>query len=95
MSDPYGILRIYRKGGSMIEQEESFLDAMNINQMVIDAEMTYIAEELFQQWTDSNSDEGIFYADYRFAEMCESVELKKAFNTYYELNEGDEYYVGV
>ena len=79
----------------MIEQDESFLDAMNINQMVIDAEATYIAEELFQQWTDSNLDEGTFYADYRFAEMCESEELKKAFNTYYELKEGDEYYVGV
>ena len=79
----------------MIEQEESFLDAMNINQMVIDAEATYIAEELFQQWTDSNSDEGIFYADYRFAEMCESEELKKAFNTYYDLKEGDEYYIEI
>ena len=79
----------------MIEQEESFLDAMNINQMVIDAEATYIAEELFQQWTDSNLDEGTFYADYRFAEMCDSKQIKEAFNTYYKLNEGDEYYVGV
>ena len=73
----------------------SFLEEMNINQMVIDAEITYIAEELFQQWTDSNLDEGTFYADFRFAEMCESKEIKQAFNTYYELKEGDEYYVGV
>ena len=79
----------------MIEQEESFLDAMNINQMVIDAEMTSIGEHLFQEWNDSNLDEGLFYADYQFALMCDSQELKKAFNTYYELNEGDEYYVGV
>ena len=74
---------------------ENFLDAMNINQMVIDAEIQYISEELFQQWTDSNLDEGTFYADYRFAEMCDSKQIKEAFNTYYKLNEGDEYYVGV
>ena len=40
-------------------------------------------------------DEGTFYADYQFALMCDSQELKKAFNTYYELKEDDEYYVGV
>ena len=74
---------------------ENFLDAMNINQMVIDAEIQYISEELFQQWTDSNLDEGTFYADYRFAEMCDSKQIKEAFNTYYKLNEGDEYYVGI
>jgi hypothetical protein len=58
-------------------------------------EITSIGEHLFQEWTDSNLDEGIFYADYQFALMCDSKELKQAFNTYYELNEGDEYYVGV
>ncbi len=77
----------------MIEQDESFLDGMNINQMVIDAEVQTISEHLFQEWTNSNLDEGTFYADYRFAEMCESEELKKAFNQFYDLKEGDEYYV--
>ncbi len=79
----------------MIEQEESFLDAMNINQMVIDAEITSIGEQLFEDWNNSNLDEGTFWADYQFALMCDSKELKQAFNTYYELKEGDEYYVGV
>jgi hypothetical protein len=79
----------------MIEQEESFLDAMNINQMVIDAEITSIGEHLFQEWTDSNLDEGIFYADYQFALMCDSKEIKQAFNQFYDLKEDDEYYVGI
>ena len=59
----------------------SFLEEMNINQMVIDAEITYIAEELFQQWTDSNLDEGTFYADFRFAEISLKrtlINVKKA-----------------
>jgi len=74
---------------------EHFLDAMNINQMVIDAEVQAISEHLFQEWTDSNLDEGTFYADFQFALMCDSKEIKQAFNTYYELKEEDEYYVGV
>ena len=79
----------------MIEQEESFLDAMNINQMVIDAEVQTISEHLFTEWVNSNLDEGTFYADYRFAEMCDSKFIKQSFNTYYNLAEEDEYYVGI
>ena len=79
----------------MKENKEHFLDAMNINQMVIDAEIQGISEHLFDEWMNSNLDEGTFYADFRFAEMCDSKQIKDAFNTYYELNEGDEYYVGV
>mgnify|MGYP003334319164 CR=1 FL=1 len=74
---------------------EHFLDAMNINQMVIDAEIQTISEQLFEDWTNANLDEGTFYADYQIALMCDSKELKQAFNTYYELDEEDEYYVGV
>ena len=73
----------------------SFLEEANINQMVIDAEVQYISEQLFDGWMDSNLDEGCFYADYRFAEMCESKYVKEAFNKFYELSESDEYYVGV
>jgi hypothetical protein len=86
MSDPHGIIGFYRKGGSM-----SFLE--DENQMVIDAEMQTIAEHLFQEWMDSNLDEGTFYADYRFAELCDSNYLKGRFNQFYDLKPEDDYYL--
>ena len=51
MSDPHGIIGIYRKGGSM-----SFLE--NENQMVIDAIYHEIGEQLVEDWVNSNLDEG-------------------------------------
>jgi hypothetical protein len=86
MSDPHGIIGIYRKGGSM-----SFLE--NENQMVIDAEYSYIGEQLVEEWVNSNLDEGQLYADYRFAEMCESNYLKGRFNQFYDLSPNDQYYL--
>lgn len=73
----------------------SFLEEANINQMVIDAEIQGISEHLFQEWMDSNLDEGSFYADYQFAVMCDSKEIKQAFNQFYDLKEDDEHYVGL
>ena len=86
MSDPYGILGNYRKGGSM-----SFLE--NENQMVIDATYAEIGEMLVEDWVNSNLDEGQMYADFRFAEMSDSNYLKGRFNQFYDLNEGDQYYL--
>ena len=86
MSDPYGILRNYRKGGSM-----SFLE--NENQMVIDATYQEIGEMLVEDWINSNLDEGQMFADYRFAEMSDSNYLKGRFNLFYDLNPGDQYYL--
>ena len=86
MSDPYGILGDYRKGGSM-----SFLE--NENQMVIDATYAEIGEMLVEDWVNSNLDEGQMYADFRFAEMSDSNYLKGRFNQFYDLNEGDQYYL--
>jgi len=86
MSDPHGIIGNYRKGGSM-----SFLE--NENQMVIDAEYSYIGEQLVEEWVNSNLDEGQLYADYRFAEMCESNYLKGRFNQFYDLSPNDQYYL--
>ena len=73
----------------------SFLEEMNINQMVIDAEIQGISEHLFQEWMDSNLDEGTFWADFQFASLCDSKEIKQAFNQFYDLKEGDELYVRV
>ena len=86
MSDPYGILGIYRKGGSM-----SFLE--NENQMVIDATYQEIGEMLVEDWVNSNLDEGQLFADFRFAEMSDSNYLKGRFNLFYDLKPGDQYYL--
>ena len=42
---------------------------------------------------NSNLDEGQLYADYRFAEMCESNYLKGRFNQFYDLKPEDQYYI--
>ncbi len=86
MSDPHGIIGNYRKGGSM-----SFLE--NENQMVIDAEIQAIGEQLFNDWMYENLNEGEFYADFRFAEMSDSNYLKGRFNLFYDLKPEDQYYL--
>ena len=88
MSDPQCIIGIYRKGGGM-----SFLEEMNINQMVIDAAITDIQEQLFEQWAYENLNEGEFYADFRFAEMSDDNFLKQKFNEFYELSPENDYYL--
>ena len=88
MSDPYVTINPQWKGK---ERGMSFLE--NENQMVIDAEYSYIGEQLVEDWVNSNLDEGQLYADYRFAEMCESNYLKGRFNQFYDLNPNDQYYV--
>jgi len=70
---------------------ESFLE--NENQMVIDAELSAIGDHLVQEWINSNLDEGVYYADKCFAEMCESTYLKGRFNQFYDLKPGDEDYI--
>ena len=69
----------------------SFLE--NENQMVIDAEIQSIGEQLFTEWMDSNLDEGQFFADRRFAEMSDSNYLKGRFNQFYDLTPDDEHYI--
>jgi hypothetical protein len=69
----------------------SFLD--NENQMVIDAEMSAIADQLLDDWIQSNLDESVFYSDYQIAMMCDSNYLKGRFNQYYDLKPEDEHYI--
>ena len=61
--------------------------------MVIDAEITEIGEQLFEDWNNSNLDEGTFYADWRIADMSSSNYLKGRFNQFYDLKKGEEYYI--
>ena len=69
----------------------SFLE--DVNQMVIDAVYSDIAEQLLEQWINNNLDEGQYYADKQFAEMSGDEFVQKEFNRFYELKEGDEGYI--
>ena len=69
----------------------SFFD--NENQMVIDAVIQEVSEQLFEDWNNANLDEGEIYADYRILELAGSNYLNGRFNQYYDLKEGDEYYL--
>ena len=69
----------------------SFLE--NENQMVIDAEYSAIGDHLVQEWINSNLDEGVYYADKCFAEMCDSNYLKGRFNQFYNLKPEDDDYI--
>jgi hypothetical protein len=69
----------------------SFLE--DENQMVIDAEMSAIADQLLEDWINSNLDEGQLWADFQFASMCDSNYLKGRFNQFYDLKPEDQYYV--
>ena len=69
----------------------SFME--NENQMIIDATIQEIGMELFEQWNDSNLDEGIFYADWKIAEICNSNYLKRRYNEHWELTPDEEFYV--
>ena len=68
----------------------SFLD--DENQMLIDAVITEISEQLFEDWNSSNLDEGTFYADYQIALMTDDKYIKSKFNEFYELTPEDEEY---
>ena len=86
MSDPHGIIGIYRKGGSIMA--ELFIDT--IAEHITGAMQQEIAEELFDQWSYNNLEEGEAYAEFRFMEYA-SPELKQQYNEYYGYIEGDEF----
>ena len=69
----------------------SFMD--NENQMVIDATLSEIGDQLFENWHNSNLDECILYADYQIALMCDSNYLKRRYNEHWELTPDEEFYV--
>ena len=85
MSDPYGILGIYRKGGGIME---AFTDT--VGEHLLGAIQVDIEQYLFEQWNNSNLDEGEAYAEYRFMQFAPD-NLKQSYNEYYGYIEGDEY----
>ena len=65
------------------------------NEMVMGAIMSDIADQLLDDWVQSNLDEGQFWSDYQIASMCDSNYLKGRFNQFYDLKPEDQYYVEV
>ena len=63
-----------------------------VGEHILGAIQTDIEEHLFEQWNNSNLDEGNLYAEYRFFEFA-SPEIKKQYNEHYGYVEGDEYYL--
>ena len=86
MSDPHGIIGHYRKGGSIMA--EQFIDT--IAEHIIGAMQQEIGEELFDQWSNKNLDEGPDYAEHMFMQFA-SDDLKQQYNEYYGYIEGDEF----
>jgi len=69
----------------------SFLE--NENQMVIDATLSEIGDQLVEDWINNNLDEGQLYSDWRIADMSDSNYLKGRFNEFYNLTPEDQYYL--
>ena len=69
----------------------SFLE--NENQMLIDATLSEIGEELVEDWINSNLDEGQLYADWCSADRSGSNQLKGRFKQHLDLNPTDNYYL--
>ena len=57
-----------------------------------DAVFTDIAEQLLQDWIDSNLDEGEYYCDLQVAYRSGDKDIRKRFNEYYNLTEADDDY---
>ena len=86
MSDPHGIIGHYRKGGSIMA--EQFIDT--IAEHITGAMQQEIAEQLFDDWSNKNLDEGSDYAEWQFMQYA-SDDLKQQYNEYYGYIEGDEF----
>ena len=86
MSDPHGIIDPYRKGGRIMA--EQFIDT--VAEHITGAMQQEIAEQLFDDWSNKNLDEGSDYAEWQFMQYA-SDELKQQYNEYYGYIEGDEY----
>jgi hypothetical protein len=71
----------------------SFLE--DVNQMVIDAVYSEIADQLLDDWINSNLNEGQYYADKQFAIMSGDKFIFDEFNKFYELKEGDDDYLDI
>jgi hypothetical protein len=69
---------------------EQFIDT--VAEHITGAMIQEIGEELFDQWSNKNLDEGSDYAEREFMAYA-SPELQKQYNEFYGYKEGDEYFL--
>jgi hypothetical protein len=81
----YGKINITTTTGETMEQ---FIDTLA--EHITGAIQQEIAEELFDQWSYNNLEEGEDYAENKFMQYA-STELKQQYNEYYGYIEGDEF----
>jgi hypothetical protein len=67
---------------------ELFIDT--IAEHITGAIQQEISEQLFDDWSNANADEGDAYCEFKFMEFA-SPELKQQYNEYYGYIEGDEF----
>ena len=63
--------------------------------MVKDAVFSDIADQLLDDWIQSNLDEGQYYADLQIAYRSGDPMLQDKFNKFYGLTEKDDDYFGI
>ena len=68
----------------------------DIPDMVKEAVMTDIADQLLEDWINNLLDEGQYFADLNVASMSGDIAFQRRFNEFYNLTEKDEdYFHGV
>ena len=67
---------------------EQFIDT--VAEHITGAMIQEIGEELFDQWSYNNLEEGEAYAEWQFMKFA-SPELKQQYNEYYGYIEGDDF----
>ena len=67
----------------------------NMNQMEQDGIVDTVAHQLFEDWVNSNLDEGVMYADHQICLLYGAPELQKEFNEFYNMKPEDELYFEV
>ena len=71
----------------------SFLD--DEIEMLQEAIQSEISEYLFEEWINTQLDEGQEWADYQIALITDDNYVKGKYNAYYNLKKGDLHYVEV
>ena len=64
----------------------------NLGEHIMGAIQVDIEEHLFEQWNNTNLDEGVEYAEWQFLQFAPDS-VKQSYNEYYGYTEKDEYYL--
>jgi hypothetical protein len=70
--------------------KEMFTDTLG--EHITGAIQVDIEEQLFEDWSNNNLDEGEEYAEFKFMEFAPD-NVRQSYNEYYGYKEGDEYFL--